>query len=157
MIGKLAQAMKDKKILPELEAFDAGMLNYAGYMEKKGLLSAPHYVNLIVGNIACAQADLAHIGLMIRDLPENSLWSLGGVGDVQLMVNSIAIACGGGVRVGLEDNIWMDAERTRLAKNIDLVKRIKAIADANGRKIMSPASLRERLKLQPGNGYYGLL
>ena len=156
IIQQLAARMRDKKILPELEAFDAGMLNYARYLEKKGLLEAPHYVNLIVGNIACAQADLLHIGLMLKDLPEKSLWSLGGVGDVQLMVNSIAIATGGGVRVGLEDNIWFDEARTKPARNIDLIRRIKNIADANGRSIMKPGALRQLLKLAPGNGSYGL-
>ena len=106
IVQALAQEMKRCNILAELEAFDSGMINYAKYLESRGLLEAPHYFNLIVGNIACAQADLLHIGVMIRDLPPNSLWSLGGVGDYQLMVNSIAIAAGGGVRVGLEDDIW---------------------------------------------------
>ena len=50
--------------------------------------------------------DLMHAGVMVRDLPPDSLWSMAGVGDAQLMMNSIAIAAGGGVRVGLEDNIW---------------------------------------------------
>src|SRR4030067_209021 len=85
MIKALAQAMRQHNIMPELEAFDAGMINYAKYLERTGLLEPPHYFNLILGNIACAQADLLHAGLMIRDLPPNSFWSLGGVGDYQLM------------------------------------------------------------------------
>ena len=55
MIKKLAGKMKEKGIVPELEAFDAGMINYAKYLEHKGLITAPHYVNLLLGNIACAQ------------------------------------------------------------------------------------------------------
>lgn len=111
MIQMLAQEMKNKGILPELEAFDSGMINYAKYLEKKGLLEAPHYFNLLLGNVACAQADLLHAGLMIRDLPENSYWSLAGIGDTQLFMNSVAIAADGGVRVGLEDNIYFDKHR----------------------------------------------
>lgn len=155
MIQKLAMEMKNKGILPELEAFDAGMINYAKYLEKKGLLKAPHYFNLLLGNIACAQADLLHTGLMIRDLPENSFWSLAGIGDEQLSMNSVAIAADGGVRIGLEDNIFYDKHRTKLAKNSELLKRIHVLASANEREIMSPAELRQKLNLNPGNGKYG--
>jgi uncharacterized protein (DUF849 family) len=155
MIQALAQEMKSRDILPELEAFDSGMINYAKYLERKGLLGPPHYFNLILGNIACAQADLLHIGVMIRDLPQNSFWSLGGVGDCQLMMNSIAVASDGGVRVGLEDNIWYNPERTRLSRNVDLIRRIHRLAEANERKVMTPGKLRELLNLEPGSGRYG--
>lgn len=157
MIQKLAEEMKNKGILPELEAFDAGMINYAKYLEKRGLLEAPHYFNLLLGNIACAQADLLHAGLMIRDLPENSYWSLAGIGDTQLFMNSVAIAADGGVRVGLEDNIFFDKQRKKLAKNIDLLKRIHELAVANEREVMTPSELRKMLNLNPGNGKYGRL
>ena len=155
MIQSLVREMKKNCILPEFEAFDAGMINYAKYLERKGLIEAPHYFNLILGNIACAQADLLHTGVMIRDLPPNSLWSLGRVGDEQLMMNALAIVCGGGVRVGLEDNIWLNKERTKLAHNADLIKRIHILAETYGRKIMPPRELRELLNMRPGNGSYG--
>jgi len=155
MIRALAREMKQCDILPELEALDSGMINYAKYLEAKGLLKPPHYFNLILGNIACAQADLLHVGVMICELPPNSLWSLGGVGDYQLMMNSIAIAANGGVRVGLEDNIWYNRSRTRLARNADLIRRIHRLAEANERKIMKPTELRRLLNLQDGNGQYG--
>ncbi len=155
MIQKLAMEMKMKRIIPELEAFDAGMINYAKYLIKRDLLQAPHYFNLLLGNIACAQADLLHAGLMIRDLPENSYWSLAGIGSDQLMMNSVAIASGGGVRIGLEDNIFYDKRRTKLAKNSELLKRIHLLAQANEREVMLPDELRGKLNLKPGNGNYG--
>ena len=155
IICALAKEMKSRNIQPELEAFDAGMINYAKYLGKKGFIEAPHYFNLIFGNIACAQPDLLHAGVMLRDLPTGSIWSMGGVGDCQLTMNAIGVAAGGGVRVGIEDNIWYDKERTRLARNSDLIKRIHNIAEANGRKIMVPAELRRLLHLQSGNGKYG--
>jgi 3-keto-5-aminohexanoate cleavage enzyme len=155
MIKMLAVEMKKKGIVPELEAFDAGMINYSKYLEKKGILESPHYFNLLLGNIACAQADLLHAGIMIRDLPQNSVWSMAGIGDAQLKMNSIAVAFGGGVRVGLEDNIYFDSARKRLAKNSELIQRIHTIAEANERRIMPPVELREILKLNPGNGSYG--
>ena len=155
MIQRLAAELKKRGILAELEAFDSGMINYAWYLHKKGLLEPPFYFNLLFGNIACAQADLLHAGIMIRDLPENSYWSLAGIGDYQLMMNSIAIGAGGGVRVGLEDNIWYDQGRTQLARNGDLIRRIRKMAEANERRIMPPAELRQRLNLENGKGQYG--
>lgn len=77
------------------------------------------------------------------------------MGDYQLMVNSIAIAYGGGVRVGLEDNIWYGPARTRLVRNSELIRRIHKLAQANERKIMTPAELRRLLHLEDGNGCYG--
>ena len=155
MIAMLAGEMRARGILAELEAFDAGMINYAKYLERKDLLKPPHYFNLLLGNVACAQADLLHVGIMIRDLPDHSFWSLAGIGDYQLFMNSVAIAAGGGVRVGLEDNIWFDTARTRLASNSDLLHRIHCLAEANQRKVMSPGRLRELLNLQGGYGKYG--
>ncbi len=156
MIQALASAMKERGIRPELEAFDLGMINYALYLERKQLLSAPHYFNLLLGNIACAQADLLHAGLMVRDLPPGSYWSLAGIGDSQLTMNSIAIVAGGGVRVGLEDNIWYDQSRTKLARNADLLKRIHVLAEAHERPIMPPSEFRNLFELEPGNGKYGV-
>jgi len=141
---------------PEMiQMLAAGMINYAKYLERKGILEPPHYFNLLLGNIACAQADLLHVGIMIRDLPEHSLWTMAGIGNYQLMMNSVAIVSGGGVRVGLEDNIWFDKARTSLATNSDLLRRIHKLAEASDRKVMSPAKLRELLNLQPGDGKYG--
>ncbi len=155
MIQALALRMKDRGISPELEAFDIGMINYARYLEKKSMISPPHYFNFLLGNIACAQADLLHAGIMIRDLPERSIWSLAGIGDSQLPMNSVAIAMGGGVRVGLEDTIFFDGRRTRLARNIDLLRRIHKIASDHERSVMTAQELRPLLDLRRGNGQYG--
>jgi 3-keto-5-aminohexanoate cleavage enzyme len=155
MITALATEMQSRGIVPELEAFDAGMINYARYLQKKGLLVPPFYFNLLLGNIACAQADLLHAGIMIRDLPEDSFWALAGIGNSQLCMNSVAIAMGGGVRVGLEDNIYYDTQRTRLATNAELLRRVHTLAQANERKLMQSAELRRLLNLEPGHGRYG--
>jgi uncharacterized protein (DUF849 family) len=156
MILNLAREMLNRGIKPELEVFDAGMINYGKYLISKNLLTAPFYFTLILGNIACAQADLLHIGLMIRDLPDQSIFSLGGVGDSQLPVNSLAVSMGYGVRVGLEDNLWYDPSRTRLASNIELLQRVKELGRANERGIMTSAELRSLLNLKKGFGEYGV-
>ncbi|MDX1327325.1 MAG: 3-keto-5-aminohexanoate cleavage protein [Arenibacter sp.] len=151
----LAAIMKEKGIVPELEVFDIGMINYAKYLERKGLIKPPYYFNLLLGNIACAQADLLHLGIMVNDLPKDSLYSLAGIGNNQFKMNSLGIAIGAGVRVGLEDNIWFDSSRTTLATNLDLLERIHAIARINDRGIMTPQEFRSKMKLEPGNGKYG--
>jgi uncharacterized protein (DUF849 family) len=155
MIQNLAIKMNQKGILPELEAFDSGMINYAHYLVKKGLLHPPHYFNLIAGNIACAQADLLHVGIMVRDLPNNSYWSLAGIGDQQLPMNMLGIASNSGVRVGLEDNIWFDSNRSKLATNYDLLARTHSIISASGQKYITATEMRNKLNLLPGNGQYG--
>jgi len=155
MVQSLAREMNVRGVVPELEAFDAGMINYARYLEGKGLISAPFYFNLLLGNVACAQADLLHAGIMIRDLPPCSSWSLAGIGDFQLSMNSVAIAMGGGVRIGLEDNIYYDRGRTRLATNADLLRRIHTIAEANERQVMTARQLRRIPETEAGDGQYG--
>ena len=148
MINDLSKKMMDRGIRPELEVFDLGMVNYAKYMIEKGLLSPPHYFNIILGNIACAQADMLHLGLMVRELPEKSIWSVGGVGNPQVRMNLLSIVSDGGVRLGIEDNIWFDEERTRLTTNSDLVKRIVSIAKVVRKKPYTPKEARELLQLK---------
>ncbi|MHC1720567.1 MAG: 3-keto-5-aminohexanoate cleavage protein [Clostridiaceae bacterium] len=155
VVTRLAEKMLKKGIKPELEAFDTGMINYSKYLINKGILKPPFYFNILLGSVATAQADLLHAGLMIKEAPEQSIISLSGIGNFQLPINSLAIAMGYGVRVGLEDNIWFDEERTKLASNMDLLARIHKIAEAQGREIMSSPELRERLNLKKGFGEYG--
>jgi 3-keto-5-aminohexanoate cleavage enzyme len=147
MIQDLARKMLDRGIRPEMEVFDLGMINYAHYLITKGFIRPPYYFNLILGNIACAQATLLNLGLMTKELPEGSFWAAGGVGDTQLTMNVMALSVGGGVRIGLEDNIWFDNERTRLATNLDLVERIVGIARTLG---LEPYSHQEARKLLLG-------
>jgi 3-oxoadipate:acetyl-CoA acetyltransferase len=145
MIQALAKKMLNNKIRPELEAFDLGMINYAKYLIKKDLIKPPYYFNLILGNIACAQADMLSLGLMIKELPENAIWSVGGIGNWQLKMNTMSIMEGGGIRVGLEDNIYFDEDRKHLATNLELIKRIGQIAKVLGKEPYSPKEAREIL------------
>ena len=145
MIKRLARKMLLNKIRPEMEAFDLGMINYAKYLIRKKLIIPPYYFNLILGNIACAQADMLGLGLMIRELPEGSIWSVGGIGDSQLEMNAMSLVAGGGIRVGLEDNIWFDRDRTKHATNRELVERILVIAEAMGKTPYTHKETREIL------------
>jgi 3-keto-5-aminohexanoate cleavage enzyme len=149
VIQKLAKKMLDNSIKPELEVFDIGMINYAHYLIKKDLIKPPYYFNLLLGNIACAQADLIMAGLMLRELPKESTWSFAGIGDAQLKMNATAIVWGGGVRVGLEDNIFFDNPvRKVLATNLMLIQRIVNLARTYGREIATPREVRQLLGLR---------
>lgn len=147
-IQMLAKMMMEMGIKPELEAFDIGMINYAKYLYSKSLLKPPLYFNLILGNIACAQANILNLGIMINELPEGSIWSAGGVGDAQLKMNVCAMINGGGVRVGLEDNIWLNPKRDKLATNMDLLKRISTISQYLELETASPKDVRAYLELK---------
>ncbi len=148
MIMRLAERMQERGIKPELEVFDLGMVNYAHYLIRKGLLAPPYYFNIILGNIAAAQAKLLHLGLIVSELPPDSVWSIGAVGDNQLRMNGVGVVCADGVRVGLEDNIYLDEERTTLATNTRLVERVRRIAEGMGRGLATAAETRLHLGLE---------
>lgn len=146
-IRSLARIMRERGIIPELEIFDLGMLNFAKVLRKEGLLIGPVAANLFFGNIAGMQATPAEIGLAIDRMPESAVWGGAGIGDFQVTAQSIAIASGGGVRVGLEDGVYFDRARTRLATNPALVERIHEMLAIVDRVAMTPAIYRSALGL----------
>jgi uncharacterized protein (DUF849 family) len=147
-ITRLAQIMQDNGIKPELEVFDVGMVNVAHMMIDKGLLQAPYYFNILLGNPGTAQATLLHLATIVNSLPANSVWSLGGIGRFQTQCNGLGVVMGHGVRVGLEDNLWLDDERTQLADNLQLVQRVAAQAAALGRPLASASQTRQMLGME---------
>lgn len=154
MVARLAREMLIRGVVPELECFDAGMVNYARYLAERSLLRPPYYFNFILGNVASAQADALNLGLLISALPQPCLWAAGGIGRSQTNAHALALASGGGVRTGLEDNLHFDQGRTRLATNAELVRRAHSLAAILERKVMTPADFRARMQLQPG-GMHG--
>lgn len=143
MIVKLAEKMNDYGVIPELECFDLGMVNYGLYLIKKGVLKGPYYWNLLFGNIAGIQPRLSHIEAVLNEIPKGQLLSLAGLGSSQLSVNSLAVSQGLGVRVGLEDNIWFDVKKTRKATNLDLVKRVHKLIEINEKEFCRSQELFE--------------
>ena len=147
MIKNLAIKMKDRGIKPELEAFDPGMINFSKYLIKKGILEPPYYYNLFTGNIFNSQTNFGEISTMVNALPDHSIYSFAGIGDDQLKMNAIGVIAANGVRVGLEDNIFYNLERTVLAKNEELVQRVVNMASSYGREIATPSEVRSLLEL----------
>ena len=141
-VRELAERMRDRGIVPELEVFDTGMLNFAAYLAKKGILRTPYVVNLLLGGLATAQVSPLELGLLLERMPEGATWLGAGIGQAQLAANALSLAAGGGVRVGLEDNLHVDQTRTRLATNVELVQRVVAQAALLGRRPMPPSAFR---------------
>jgi len=146
-VRKLAKQMLERGIKPELEVFDLGMVNYAHYLIRKGCIKPPYYFNILLGNIANAQAKMSHLALIVSELPANSYWSAAGIGTCQMNMNALGVIMGDGVRVGLEDNIWFDEERTALATNYSLIKRMVTLASLLGRPVANPEEARAMLQL----------
>ena len=156
-INYLAQEMVLKGISPEVEIFDSGMSNYLHSLIKKSLMPRTIYANILLGNIFGAQPNFPHIAAITSTLPSNVVSSFAGLGNYQLRSNTLALAAGHGIRIGLEDNIWFDNERTTLASNRSLLERITAIANLQELIPATPMQVRENLGLNPGQGRYGLV
>jgi uncharacterized protein (DUF849 family) len=144
-IMQLAKIMLERGIKPELEVFDTGMVNFAKILIGKGLLNPPFYFNILLGNPSSAQATLMHLAAIVSELPPLSIWSLAGIGRFQTRANGLGVVMGDGVRVGLEDNLWLDAARTQLATNSQLVKRVVDQAIALDRTIATAQDVRTLL------------
>ncbi|MEO6740842.1 MAG: 3-keto-5-aminohexanoate cleavage protein [Chthoniobacteraceae bacterium] len=147
-VRDLAQRMLDRGIIPEVEIFDLGMVNILKSLQRQGLVPLPAYANLLFGNAAGAQADFLEIGALASRLPDGTLWSMAGLGSSQLPVAAMAAAHAPGVRIGLEDNLWLDRGRTRLASNFDLVERVHRMAELLDRPVMTPEHLRGLLGIE---------
>lgn len=147
MIQRLAERMTESGIKPELEIFDSGMVNYACYLADRGIIQPPFYFNFIFGNVATAQAKPLQVGLLMSELPPGSLWTGGGIGAFQLEMNIMGMLYGNGVRVGLEDNLWLDPERKHLASNVQLMQRVRDAAGLLGKRIATPLETRKALGL----------
>lgn len=142
MIMQLIQEMEINNIVPEIECFDSGMLNYTKYLISKGYLHPPYYINMIFGNISNAQADLPTFASISK--PDNSIMCFGGIGKDQLKCNVIGLMYADGVRIGLEDNLHYK-EKDK-AKNIDLLIRIHAIMEWMNYSIMTPKEFKAKIK-----------
>lgn len=149
MVERLALAMKDQGVKPELEVFDLGMLNLARYLERNGLIGGRKYFNLMLGNLNTAPATLGSLATLVAALPADSVWGAAGLGSFQLPMNAAAIIGGGHVRVGLEDSIFFDNARTRLATNRQLVERVVRLAGELQRPVATTTEARALCGLAP--------
>ena len=147
MIADLALAMRERGIVPEWEIFDLGMVDYAHYLIRQGVLAPPFYANILLGNLGTLSASPDNLCAVVRALPPGTTWSAAGLGRYQFHVNCLAIVMGGHVRVGLEDALYYDWQTKRHATNAGLIARVARRAKAAGRTIATPEQARRIIGL----------
>lgn len=149
-IRGLAERMRERGIMPELEVFEPGMVAFGRHLAERGLLDSPCYVNVLLGNLGTSPLSPGSLGGFLAEMPSDWTWAVAGLGRHQLDANAMAIAAGGHVRVGLEDNIWWDRARTVAATNEQLVTRVARLAEQLERPLATPADVRRMLRLPGG-------
>lgn len=146
-IKKFAEKMKELGIKPEIEVFDVGMIPNALYLVKKGLVEEPLHFDFVMGvpgGIPGTAEDLVHL---VRKIPRGSTWSVAGIGRAETSLGVMAIAMGGHVRVGFEDNIYYN-KGVLAESNAQLVARMTRISREIGREVATPDEAREILRLK---------
>jgi 3-keto-5-aminohexanoate cleavage enzyme len=141
----LLKKMNEYGVRPELEIFDKGHLANARRLAKERVLMLPQHVDFVLGVPGGLEATVQNLCDLVDDLPEGCTWSVAGIGKRQLPMAMAAIAMGGHVRVGLEDNLYYS--RGRLARNEELVARVARLATEAGRTIATPEHARKVLGL----------
>ena len=146
----ILQKMREFDVLPELEIFDKGHIANARRLAKEGVLSLPQHADFVLGVPGGMEATVQNLCELVDDLPDGCTWTVAGIGRQQLPLAMAAIAMGGHVRVGLEDNLYYS--KGRLARNDELVARVARIAEEAGRPVATPDQAREMLGLRPAEG-----
>jgi uncharacterized protein (DUF849 family) len=146
MLKAMAAQIQALGVKPEVEIFDTGHLLLAKWLHGQGLLDDPVMVQLCMGIPWGAPDDIATLTALTANLPSDWIFSAFSIGRNQMPYTAVALAAGGNIRVGLEDNIWLD--KGVLATNGQLVERAVKIAENMGSRIMSPEDVRKKLKLK---------
>ena len=145
MLRTMGSMMTSLGVKPEIEAFDTGHLWFAKELAKEGVIEDPVLVQLCMGIPWGAPNDLNTYMAMVNNIPNDWNWSSFSIGRHQMPYVAASVLAGGNVRVGLEDNLWL--EKGVLASNESLVKKAIDIIEAMGSKIMGPEEVRQRLGL----------
>jgi uncharacterized protein (DUF849 family) len=145
MLEAMGRMMTALGVQPEIEAFDTGHLWFAKKLVADGILKSPALVQLCMGVPWGAPDDLNTFLAMVNNVPLGWTWSAFSLGQHQMPYVAAAVLAGGNVRVGLEDNLWL--EKGRLATNGELVAKAAGIVRTLGARLLSPQEVREKLKL----------
>jgi uncharacterized protein (DUF849 family) len=144
----MARQVQALGVRPELEVFDFGHLVFVKQLIAEKLIDDPCMIQLCMGIPYGAPDDPLTLMALVNQLPPGAVFSAFSIGRNQLPYAAMAALAGGNVRVGLEDNLFLD--RGVLASNGQLVERAATILTNMGARIMSPAAVRAKLKLRAG-------
>ena len=145
MLTAMGGMMTKLGVKPEIEAFDTGHLWYAKQLVADGVLDSPALVQLCMGVPWGAPDDLNTFMAMVNNVPDDWTFSGFGLGRNQMAYVAASVLAGGNVRVGLEDNLWL--EKGVLATNEQLVDRAVTIIENMGARVIDPEAVREKLGL----------
>ena len=145
VLRDMAARIKKAGVKPEIEAFELGHIWLAKQLIAEGLIDAPPLFQLCTGIPWGAEATTEAMLAMRSHLPAGANWAGFAIGRMQMAFVAQAVLLGGHVRVGLEDNIWLD--RGVPASNGSLVARAKEIIERMGARVLTPAEAREKLHL----------
>ena len=145
-LRRMARAYREKNVRPELEVFELGHIELAKQLIAEGLIDQPPLFQLCLGIKYGAPASSEAMQAMRDALPAGALWSAFGLGRLQMPMVAQAVLLGGNVRVGLEDNLYL--ERGVLATNAQLVERARTIIELLGARVLGAPQTRDRLALQ---------
>lgn len=147
-IVRIAARLREKRLVPECEVYDAGMLDTLRWLLEKKHLQAPYHVQFVLGVPGGMSASERNLRFLVEGMPEPCHWSVAGVGRFQLPMAELSLRLGGHVRVGLEDNLFLS--KGVLAKGShELVARAVEAARSAGRTPVTPAGAREILGIPP--------
>jgi len=146
MLRAMGKITADLGVRAEIEAFDTGHLWFARQLADEGIIESPVLVQLCMGIPWGAPDDLSTLMAMINNVPSDWHFSAFSIGRNQMPYVGAAVLAGGNVRVGLEDNLYL--EKGVLATNAQLVERAARIVTDMGAHIIGPEAVREKLKLQ---------
>lgn len=145
MLVAMGRMMTELGVKPEIEAFDTGHLWYAKQLVADGVLAPDALVQLCMGVPWGAPDDLNTFMAMVNNVPSEWTFSAFSLGRNQMAYVAAAVLAGGNVRVGLEDNLWL--EKGVLATNEQLVARAKTIIENMGARVIGAEEVRQKLKL----------
>ena len=145
MLRTAAKRVQELGVRPELEVFDTGHLVFVKQLIAEGLIDSPPMVQLCCGIPYGAPSDPGTLMAMVNQLPEDAHWSAFSIGRMQLPFVAMAVLAGGNVRVGLEDNLYL--ERGVFATNKSLVERAVSILEAMNVRVLGPEDVRAKLEL----------
>ncbi|HWD65897.1 MAG TPA: 3-keto-5-aminohexanoate cleavage protein [Solirubrobacteraceae bacterium] len=146
MLRAMARRVQELGVRPELEVFDTGHLVLVHELVAEGLIESPALIQLCMGIPYGAPDDPGTLLAMVARLPPETVFSTFAIGRMQLPFAALAPLVGGNVRVGLEDNLWL--ERGRLATNAELVHRAVTLLQAMNVRVLGPSEVREKLALR---------
>ena len=140
-IVRIAARLRDRRLVPECEVYDAGMLDTLRWLLAKGHLAAPYHVQFVLGVPGGIAATERNLRFLVEGLPEPTHWTAAGVGRAQLDMAALALRLGGHARVGLEDNLYL-SKGVLAQGSAELVEAAVRLARDAGRTPASPAEAR---------------